>query len=134
MPKEVIIVWIPNGFDPEDPSHTDMRSHDALVWAAQSYRHHLREGARVYFLIIRSLVRNEDNDVLHEVTYGEALGALVAPADIVLSRETTGSPTDGLAIATVSRDHPDAALELYACLKEAADYFRDVPRSCKACA
>ncbi|MBI4098789.1 MAG: hypothetical protein HY437_02045 [Candidatus Magasanikbacteria bacterium] len=129
MPKEVIIVWIANGFNPADPSHTDPLSQEALSWAARNYRRYVREGTRVFFLIIKSIVRSADNDILHDVMYKEALGALVAPADIILSRETTGSPTDGLAIAMVSRDHPDAELELYACLKEAADYFRVMYRA-----
>ena len=121
--KKVIIVWLANGFDPTEPSRTDPLSQEALAWAVRNYRRHVRDGTRVFFLLIKSIVRSANNDVLHEVLYKEALDARVAPADIVLSRETTGSPTDGLAIALVSRDHPDAKLELYVCMKEAADYF-----------
>lgn len=125
MQKEVIIVWIPNGFDPNNPSETDILSNDALAQATRSYRRHVLLGNRVFFLIINSVVRStEDAYLLHRVMHKEVQNAFVALPDIVLSRvETTGSPTDGLAIATFSREHPNAELELYACMKEAADYF-----------
>lgn len=124
MQKKVIIVWIPNGFDPTDPSHTDARSRDALDEAARSYRQHTRDGDRVFFLLIMSIVKSADGTILSEVMNKEAQNAGVYLLDIFFSKvETTGSPTDGLAIATFSRELPDATLELYACMREAADYF-----------
>lgn len=120
-----IIVWLPNGFDPQDPSRVDSYSRKSLELAREDYRRRKADAEPVWFLVIQSIVRDPTREyALFQTMVTEVLAAGVDEADVVLTTvETTGSPTDGLAIATFACEHPDAPIKFYASTYATARYF-----------
>ncbi|OHA09054.1 MAG: hypothetical protein A3A44_00655 [Candidatus Sungbacteria bacterium RIFCSPLOWO2_01_FULL_60_25] len=122
---EHILVWVANGFDPEDPHRTDEFSRRCLDLALAAYARLKRvRGNSVRFPIINSVVRDRSGRIpLRDILWDEAVRVGVDPADMEFTIETTGSPTDGLAIAKLAKAHPGAAVKVFATTKETAEFF-----------
>ena len=120
---EYAIFWLANGFDPQNPAHTDQFSQTALTNAAKRYRELKSGNNRVYFPIVKSVVRDKSRKIfLYDTLWNDALLAGVQKDDLIFtSTETTGSPTDGLAITRFSKKCPAAVIELYPTTIETAE-------------
>lgn len=123
--KEYAVFWLANGFDPYDPAKVDIFSRHSLENALTAYRDLKSAGEKVWFPIINSAVKDATaKHILRNVLWNEAIKAGVDKNDMVLTaKETTGSPTDGLAITRFSKEYPNAIIGIYTTLPEAAAYF-----------
>lgn len=124
MPDYYKLFWIPNGFDPKDESKTDSYSQVSLRIAARRY-HSLREaGHPVAFWIPRSVVRSRRSSILLWETMYTDVRKLGVLRIRVTPMETTGSPTDGLAIAQCLKNGLRSHTEIFVSTQEVADYVR----------
>lgn len=122
---EHAFVWIPNGFDPNNPERTDMYSRNCLHMALQEYRALKSLGHHVLFVLLNSVVQNVSGGTnLADVMQGEAREVGVCLQDIYISPlETTGSPTDALAVAQFAKALPSTSVNVFAASQETAAYF-----------
>lgn len=125
--KTYALFWIAGGFDAANPSKTDFCSRQALLRASQRSQQ-LREAKEtVRFGIPRSMVRDRSGQyILFRVLFREAVefGHIYERTIFVTDTETTGSPTDGLAIAEFARDHPDTVIEIFTVSPQMGAYLR----------
>lgn len=123
-----VIYWAPNGFQEGNPHAVDSFSRASLVKAVARCKELRDRGEWAHLLVINSVVRDSSRRIIFRDTlYGEAVEAC-RRADVsahveLTPRETTGSPTDGLALAEFMKANPDAIAEVVACTKECARYF-----------
>jgi len=125
MMKEYAVFWLANGFSPLDPTKIDWFSLCSLKDAVMRYQDLKKTGAKTLFPIINSIVRDSSNEIiLRDVLWKAALNAGVDRDDMLLTAtETTGSPTDGLAVARFAKAYPNINIEIYATTPETAAYF-----------
>ena len=129
--EKYAIVWIANGFEPHDPARVDEFSRRSLRDAVARYHELKILKNRVYFVNINSVVRETTGVVvLRDTLRNEALNAGVDHSDLLLTViETTGSPTDGLAIAKFAKTYPHIRIEAYTTIPEAAAFFQVMYRA-----
>lgn len=122
---EHALVWVANGFDPDNPERTDIYSKNSLHMALQKYRIWKSRECHILFVLINSVVRNvSGGPKLADVLQKEAREVGVCPQDIyILPLETTGSPTDALAVVRFAKAHPRMLLDVFATSRETAAYF-----------
>lgn len=120
------IVWIANGFSPESPFKTDELSRRCLAYAAREYYSLKAEDERPVVLVINSIVRDPQGMVsLGTTILAETRQLGILDEDIVvLPTETTGSPTDALALACYAKEHPDAEFRIFTTVQAVDAYFR----------
>lgn len=128
------VTWIANGFSPESPFTTDELSQRCLIDAVREYyslrvgneRHLLRGGTKPVFLVINSIVCDPRGMVpLGTTILAETRQAGIPDEDIVvLPTETTGSPTDALALALYAKEHPGTEFRIFTTVQAVDTYFR----------
>src|SRR3989344_2250066 len=82
------------------------------------------EGVNVYVPIINSVVRHPKGGILRDVLLNEVARSRIDSKDIILTIETTGSPTDGLAIIKIAKVYPEAVVEIYPSVEEDVPYLK----------
>jgi len=121
------VAWIANGFSPESPFTTDEFSHAALRAAVKEYKQLTYGDGRehVPFLVINSIVRDPKGMVaLRDTMLADVRKANVPEEDIVLlPTETTGSPTDALALASYARGQLDLRFAIFTTTPAVNAYF-----------
>lgn len=121
------IFWIANGFDPQDSTKTDNFSRVALNMAVCGYsqlKKNCGELFPVRFVIVKSVVQNQDGRVLWETLLEEAGMSGIPSDDIVLTDESSiNALSDGRVIALYARDNPNMIIKIYATGRKVARYF-----------
>ncbi len=124
--KEYAVFWIPNGFDPKNAYVSDSFSKKCFEEAIQFYLFKKGTGAKVYFIVLNSIVtsKTDKTSQLGQVLLSEAKkDTRIKNEDILQTIETTGSPTDGFAVATFSIEHPYVETHVFATNKVTGQYF-----------
>ena len=126
----LVICWVPNGFREGNPNDVDMFSHASLLKAVCLYRAAENYGGRLCCLLILNPVPRDTTrkvflrDTMHAVAVTMCKNIGIQNPDIRLTpRETTGSPTDGLALSEFVKANLGADVVVCACTRESAEYF-----------
>lgn len=129
--KHALFVIV-SGFDPQDPRRLGEFSMAAARQALAFYREKKAQGHEVVVPLINTRVwargQNGKRFMLREVVHREFLTLGFDAHDVFVLEDvrTTGSPTDGLAIASFSQEEPETEIHMFATAREVQEHLDEM--------